>query len=179
MPKRRLACAAQRRVGALGMGDAAARGHPVDVARDDRLVRAEAVAVQDLALEQVGHGGEADVRVRPHVEPLPGQELARPHLVEEDEGPDHLPLLRGQGAADLEAAEVVGAGQEHQFQAARRRGAGGIFGRLPAHPRSSESPGPQPRIGYPSRPEPGLGGVWHHPNHAGEKSGVQCRPHPR
>jgi hypothetical protein len=66
--------------------------------------------VQDLAVEQVGHGREADMRVRADVQPPPGQELARPHLVEEDEGADHLPLFRGQGAADLKAADVVGTG---------------------------------------------------------------------
>ena len=49
----------------------------------------------DLALEQVGHGGEPDVRVRAHVDALPEQELGRPHLVEEDERPDHLPRADG------------------------------------------------------------------------------------
>ena len=73
------------------------------------------------------------MRMRPHVQPAPGQELARPHLVEEDERPDHLPLPRRQGAAHLEAAEVVGARQEHQLHAAGRGRAFGIFGRLPAH----------------------------------------------
>ena len=38
--------------GALGMHDAAAGGHPVDLAGTDRLRRAEAVAMHDLAVEQ-------------------------------------------------------------------------------------------------------------------------------
>jgi hypothetical protein len=55
--------------------------------------------------------------VRPHVQTLPGEELARPHLVEEDERADHLPLACGQGAADLEAADVVGAGDDDGLHA--------------------------------------------------------------
>ena len=51
------------------------------------------------------------MRVRADIEPPPGQELTWPHLIKEDEGADHLPFLRGQGAADLEAANVVRAGQ--------------------------------------------------------------------
>ena len=66
-----------------------------------------------LALEQVGDGGEADVRMRPHVDAVADQELGRPHLVEEDEGPDHLLLRRGQRAAHLEAAEIAGARHDH------------------------------------------------------------------
>ena len=47
--------------------------------------------------------------VRAHVDAAADQELGRPHLVEEDEGPDHLLLGRGQGPAHLEAAEIAGA----------------------------------------------------------------------
>src|SRR3546814_7062361 len=39
---------------ALGMGDTPARGHPVDLAGPDRLFGADAVAMHDLAIEQVG-----------------------------------------------------------------------------------------------------------------------------
>jgi hypothetical protein len=67
------------------MHDAAARAHPVHRRRLDRLLGPQAVAVQDLALEEVGHGGQVDVRMRAHVDALVGQELGRPHLVEEDE----------------------------------------------------------------------------------------------
>ena len=73
------------------------------------------------------------MRMRADVQPAPGEELARPHLVEEDERPDHLPLLRREGAADLEAAHVVGARQKHEFDAARRGRAVGVVGGLPAH----------------------------------------------
>jgi hypothetical protein len=47
------------------------------------------------------------MRVRPDVDALPGDKLCRPHLIEENEWPDHLPLRRGKRAADFEAAEVT------------------------------------------------------------------------
>ena len=56
---------------------------------------AEAVAMDDLALEQVGHRREADVRVRPHVHARARRQLDRPHVVEEDERPDQPLLARG------------------------------------------------------------------------------------
>ena len=66
-----------------------------------------AVAVHDVAVEQVGHGGEPDMRVRAHVHALAGDELHRAHLVEEDERPDHLPAPVRQRAADVEAVAKV------------------------------------------------------------------------
>ena len=112
MPDRR--CGGLAGVGgrALGMGDAAAGGHQVQRAGRDGDLRAQAVAVHDLALEQVGRGGEADMRVRADVDALADDEVGRAHLVPEDEGADHLPPRRGQGAADLEPAEVAGAGDD-------------------------------------------------------------------
>ncbi len=73
------------------------------------------------------------MRVRTNIQALPGQKLARPRLVEEDEGPDHLALARRQGAANLEAADVMDTRQEHRFHAVRRCGGGGRIGGLPAH----------------------------------------------
>ena len=112
--------------------------HPVHRAGMDDLVGAEAVAVLELALEEVGDGGEPDVRVRPHVDALAGDELRRPGLVEEDERPDHLPLRRRQRAAHLEAAEVAGARHDQRLD-----GVDGVAGRagrveagVPAHARS-------------------------------------------
>jgi Tfp pilus assembly protein PilF len=71
-------------------------------ARHDLERVALAVAVHDPAVEQIGDGGEADVRVRAHVDALARHELHRAHLVEEDEGADHLALAVRQGAAHLE-----------------------------------------------------------------------------
>ncbi len=62
----------------------------------------------DRAVEQIGDGGEVDVRVRAHVHPLAGIEPRRPELVDEDEWPDHRPLAARQRPPHLERAEVVG-----------------------------------------------------------------------
>src|SRR4051794_14665630 len=51
--------------------------------------------MQDAPVEQVGDRGEADVRVRPDVEALPGDELDGAEMVEEDERADHLRLPCG------------------------------------------------------------------------------------
>ncbi len=48
--------------------------------------------VIDRAVEQIGHGGEVDVRVRPHVHAFPGREPGGAELVDEDEWPDHRAL---------------------------------------------------------------------------------------
>ena len=68
------------------------------------------------AVEQIGDGREPDMRVRAHVHALPGHELHRAQLVEEDERPDHLPLAVRQRAADLEAAEVARARHDDEFE---------------------------------------------------------------
>src|SRR6185295_13015609 len=97
----------QIRTGALRMHDPAARRHPVDVARTNGLHHAEAVAVLDLAFEQISHRGKTDMRVRTHVYPLPRRKSDRPHVIEEDEWPDHAPAAIRQDAADLETTEVA------------------------------------------------------------------------
>src|SRR5262245_33996889 len=52
--------------GPLRVNDAAARGHPIDLTRLDRLHCPEIVAVHDLAGKQVGHGCKTDMRVWAH-----------------------------------------------------------------------------------------------------------------
>ena len=76
----------------LGVHDAASGQHPVDVAGADDLHRAEAVAVHEIAVEEVRHRREADVRVRSHVDAFAGHQLGWPHLIEEDERADQSPL---------------------------------------------------------------------------------------
>src|SRR5687768_10044382 len=96
------AARAQRLRRALGMHDAAARGHPVDIARPDRLAHPKAILVKDLAVEEIRHCGKADMRMRAHVEARSRGKLYRSHLVEEHERSDHAPLDRGQRPAHLE-----------------------------------------------------------------------------
>ena len=79
------------------------------------LVGPGAVPVMEVAAIEVGDGAETDMRVRPNVDALSGQELGRPGLIEEDERSDHLPLRRRQGAPNLEAAEIASAWNNEGF----------------------------------------------------------------
>src|SRR6056297_1515160 len=86
---------------ALRMGHTAPRHHPVDRAGMDHLIGPQTVAMLKLAVEQIGHRAQPDMRMRAHVDVLPGQKLRRTHLVEKYEGANHLPPWRGQRAAHL------------------------------------------------------------------------------
>src|SRR4051812_41609295 len=75
------------------------------------------------------------MRVRSHIHPGAEQELGRPHLVEEDEGADHLPLGGRERPPYRKAAEVAGPGHDHGLDQIGGMGiaGGGIRARLPAH----------------------------------------------
>ena len=92
---------------ALRMDDAAAGGHPVDIAGDDLLHGAEAVAMHDRAVEQIGDGREPDMRMRAHVESRAGHERCGTDVVEEDERADGSHGSRRQHAPHRETADVV------------------------------------------------------------------------
>jgi hypothetical protein len=92
---------------ALGVHDAAPRGHPVDRAGQDLLHAAQAVAMHHRALEKIGDRRQADVRMRPHVVLGAGLLGGRPEMVEEHEGPDRAALRRGQQAPHVEATAQV------------------------------------------------------------------------
>jgi hypothetical protein len=128
---------AQRGTGAFRVDDAAPRGHPVDVAGDDRLVRAQAVAVDDLAREQIRHGRQVDVRVRADVHALSGREARRSEVVEEHERPDGPMARGGQEASDHEPAEIAVSRCEDRFDLGLDRLGDRrllwIGGRTPAH----------------------------------------------
>ena len=62
----------------LGVGDAVAGGHEVELAGRDDLLGAERVAVQRLALEQPGDGLQADVGVRRDAEAVRSSTAAGP-----------------------------------------------------------------------------------------------------
>src|SRR5262252_10706094 len=89
--------------------------HPIHRAGADRHHRAKAVAVDDLAVEQVCDGSEVDVRMRADINALADAELGGPHLVEENKRADHLSHPGRQCTANLEAAKVAGAGYNHCF----------------------------------------------------------------
>jgi hypothetical protein len=83
------------------MDDAAAGGHPVDIAGADLLHGPEAVAVNDRPFEQVGHRRQVDVRMRANVHPFAGRELRRPEVIEKQEGTDG-PMRAGRQQATHE-----------------------------------------------------------------------------
>ena len=85
----------------LGVGDAVARGHEVELAGADGLLGAQAVGVEHLAREQPGDGLEADVGVGADVEPTVGGA----HVVDEAPGPDGAPGPVGEGAPHRELAD--------------------------------------------------------------------------
>src|SRR5258708_17335182 len=72
----------ERWVGALRVHDSGARGHPVHLPGPDLLTKAQVVVVVDFAVEKVGDGRQADVRMRPHVDPLTGLESRWAHVIE-------------------------------------------------------------------------------------------------
>src|SRR3974377_2559994 len=92
------------------MSDAAARGHQVPGARRDFPDVSFAVAMHDAAVEQIGDGRKANVRMWPHVHAPAGHELHGAEMIEEDEGADHLPPPVRQRAPYLKSvAEIAGA----------------------------------------------------------------------
>src|SRR4029079_2251465 len=99
--------------------------HPIDRAGADRLHAADTVAMHDLAFEEIGHGCEADMRMRPDIEPGAGREACRPHMIEEDEGAEGAALGKGQHAAYLEpVTKIARAGLDRHFERRARRGGG-------------------------------------------------------
>ena len=82
----------------------------------------------DLALEQIGDGGKPDMRMRTHVGFARDfrRQVQRPHVVEENEGPDHPPLRERQDAPDFEQTDIAAARGNDE----RKHGEGSIGGRV-------------------------------------------------
>jgi hypothetical protein len=94
--------------GSFGMHNAATGDHPVDCARPNRLYGPKTVAMNDLAVEQVGDRGQTNVWVRTHIQAGAGAQYCRPHLIEKNKRPDHAALAAGQGTAHMKAiAKIV------------------------------------------------------------------------
>ena len=109
-----------RHAGALRMHDAAPGRHPVDAPGLNRLMRAQAVAMVELAFEQIGDRGQVDVRVGADVGAVAGLERRGAHVIEEDEGPNEATLDRGQHAPHAQAAEIARARLDDELDAGRR-----------------------------------------------------------
>ena len=63
----------------------------------------------DLAVEQIGQGRQADMRVRPHVDGLgkTGRELRGTHVIEKNERADLARIDVRQRAANLKSTQIV------------------------------------------------------------------------
>src|SRR3974390_738569 len=96
--------------------DAAARGHPVDFSRTNRLLDAGRIAMHDLSGKHVGNGREAYMWMRTHVRLArqPFRQLHRPQVVEEYEGSHHVAVGMRQHPADFEASEAAPALVDHR-----------------------------------------------------------------
>ena len=109
-------------LGHLLVQDAAARGHPLDVARGHAALVAEAVAVGDFAGQNVGDGLDSAVR-------MPGEagEIVRGILVAEviqqQEGIELLCFAETEGALQLNARTFNGGlGFKNLFYGTKRHG---------------------------------------------------------
>jgi hypothetical protein len=89
----------------------------------------------EAPVEEIGDGGQPDMRVRTDIDALPRDEFGRAHLVEKDEGSDHLALWCWQRAADLEITEVAGARNDERLDGVDgiAHGAIRVEGGVPAH----------------------------------------------
>jgi hypothetical protein len=73
--------------------------------------------MHDTPIEEIGHGRKANVGVWSHIHTLSRKELHRPHLIEEDERTNHLPLLVRHGATHGKAAsQIAHTRYNHQFK---------------------------------------------------------------
>ena len=92
----------------LGVGDAVAGSHQVELSGPDELFVAEAVAVEDFAREQPRHGLQTDVGVRADPQAGAAVDDRRANVVSEAPGPDGAPAAEGQGATDELAVDLCG-----------------------------------------------------------------------
>ena len=119
----------------LGVGDAAAGGHEVELAGADELLGTEAVAVQHLAVEQPRHRLQGGVRVRADVEPRAAPVTAtagprRRHVVGEAPGPDRPVAPAGEGPEHAGVADGrLAAGHDLDRRLLRPGGGGRPVGR--------------------------------------------------
>ena len=89
------------RGGHLGMTDARARGHEVQLAGPHHRVHPGAVAMLHLAAEQPTDGLQSGVRMRRHVHPGAASDVVRTVVVGETPRPDQRPLALWQRASHM------------------------------------------------------------------------------
>jgi hypothetical protein len=104
------------------MDNALARRHPIQFTGRYLLFRAQAVAVIHHPVKQPRDRRESDMRMRPHVLPLPGLHGDGAKLVKENKRPHHLPLGRRQRAAHFKAPDVTYPRNDDDRQRVRSNG---------------------------------------------------------
>ncbi|MNZ85553.1 hypothetical protein D3C78_1043490 [compost metagenome] len=90
--------------GFFGVGDTTPGGHQVHLAGANDLDIAQAVAVQDLALDHPGEGLQANVRMRTDTQAGLAFKHRGAGVIEKTPGPDHASLARGHQAVDRDPA---------------------------------------------------------------------------
>jgi len=97
----------------FGVRNAVACRHQVHLTGAHHLFRAQAVAVQDFALDHPGEGLQPGVRVGPHMHALAGRKIHRPQVVQKTPGADHAPPPGGQDAGHRHTLpQAAGAGND-------------------------------------------------------------------
>src|SRR4029450_4051367 len=116
-PEQSVTAAPRVRRRALGMCDAAPRGHEIHRTGRDLERVSFAVAMHDAPVKQIGNRRKTDMGMGPHVQAMSRTKLRRPHLIEKDEWTNHLPLVTGQSAAHLKAvAQIADSRNDDEFQ---------------------------------------------------------------
>src|SRR5207302_7626847 len=87
-PVQRLAVAPVVRGGAFRVHNAPPGGHPVDGAGVYGGLNAQIIAMNDLAVVEIGQRREADVRMRPHIEAMATLELGGAEMIKKHKWPN-------------------------------------------------------------------------------------------
>ncbi len=100
------------------MRDPAAGRHPIDLAGLNRFLRSHAVAMHDLAFEQVRNRCQPDVGMGANIRRFgnAGSKLGGTDVIEENKRPHHSVGAERQHPPDLEAAQIAAALVNHSLQ---------------------------------------------------------------
>src|SRR5262245_30320790 len=77
--------------------------------------------MHNLAIEQIRYGCEAYMGMWSDIKTMSRKKLGWAHLIKEDKGTHHLPLVAGQSATDFKAVAQIADSRNHdQFQGITR-----------------------------------------------------------
>jgi hypothetical protein len=84
--------------------------HPVHVAGVNSLDNAQAVTMIHLAFEKIGYRGQADMRMRPNINALPGCEFGWTDMIQKYERSNGAKLWLRQQPGDFEPPDIAALG---------------------------------------------------------------------